>query len=106
MLGGVCDIEFSRGQQTQTLHQRGPAAYAFAGGYRWEALHAVREVEGERHVVLVRLDLPGRIGLVPMFQNVNQFAGYRRLDATTVGYQNYYGTHCIKDWWYIDRAFP
>jgi hypothetical protein len=26
---------------------------------------------------------------VPMFQNVNHFAGYRRLDATTVGH-----SHC------------
>lgn len=98
VLAGTCDVVFTRQKQSHTIHQTGPAAYAFGGGYRWDALHAVREVEGSRHVVLVRLDLPGRIGLVPMFKNVNEFAGYRRLDATMV-------RHRLGEGMAIDRLF-
>lgn len=84
VLKGECDLEFTYQTDgavsySQVLHQRGPATYAFGGGYRWNVTHAVREVVGERHVVLVRLDLPGRLGLVPMFQN-GDFMGYRHLD--------------------------
>lgn len=62
-----------------------------ADGHRWFVLHATREVSSDdqqvgqplqavRLAVLVRLDVPGRLGLVPMYHN-HEFRGYRRLST-------------------------